>query len=177
VQPDALPRSSFCHGLPKSVFCPHGRGRFRGIALNIIFSSTQAQAIRGDRANALTQRMLVEGASGVVLSLASVEARQEICEKNLHADAMVGSDPFPGFWVPDWEQLRLRDQLTADGASPTGHIADVTRLSLACDCSDVTSIARTYQQRFSWFRGVALRSAGVSYNTLRQGRNKWPKTS
>jgi hypothetical protein len=54
-------------------------------------------------------------ASDVALSFASVEPRHEVREKNIHADAMVRSDPSPGFRVANRKQLRLRDQLIADG--------------------------------------------------------------
>jgi len=103
---------------------------------HIISSSARAQVIRGDRANAVRLKNACCGASEPVLPFASVEPRHEICEKNLHADAMVGSDPFPGFWVLDGEQLRFSDQVVADGASPTGHRE---WLSLAWDCSDFAS--------------------------------------
>jgi len=44
-----------------------------------------------------------------MLSFPSVELGAYVREKNLHADAMVRSDPFSGFWVQDREQLQLRD--------------------------------------------------------------------
>jgi hypothetical protein len=72
----------------------------------------------------------------LALSLPSVEPGHYVREKNLDADAMVGSDPFPGFWVSDGEQLRFSNQVVADGASPTGHRE---WLSLAWDCSDFAS--------------------------------------
>jgi hypothetical protein len=104
--------------------------------LIIISNFAQAQAIRGVRAKSLTQRNACCAASEIVLPFASIEPGHCVREKNLHADAMVGSDPFPGFWVSDGEQLRFSDQVVADGASPTGHRE---WLSLAWDCSDFAS--------------------------------------
>lgn len=72
----------------------------------------------------------------VVFSFASVELGAYVREKNIHADAMVGSDPLSVFRVSNREQLRLRDQLAADGASPAGHREC---MSLAWDCSDFGS--------------------------------------
>jgi len=68
-----------------------------------------ACAIWGDRANALRLKNAFDGPSTVVLSFASVEPGHYVREKNLHADAMVRSDPFSGFRVHDREQLQLRD--------------------------------------------------------------------
>ena len=70
------------------------------------------------------------------MSFVSVEPRHYVRKKNLDANAMVCSDPLPGFRVSDGEQLRFSDQVIADGASPTGHRE---WLSLAWDCSDFAS--------------------------------------
>ena len=72
----------------------------------------------------------------LALSLPSIEPGHYVREKNLDANAMVGSGPLPSFRVLDREQLCLRDQFVADGASPTGHRK---WLSLAWDCSDFAS--------------------------------------
>jgi hypothetical protein len=121
------------------------------------FLHAPPRLIRDDRANALRLKNAFDGPSTVVLSFASVEPGQYVREKNLHADAMVGSGPFPAFRVANRKQLRLRDHAVADGASPAGHRAGVSRVSVDCDCSEfliLPPLPRTYRQRLSWFRGV-----------------------
>jgi len=49
------------------------------------------------------------GTPEIMLSFPSVELGAYVREKNLHADAMVRSDPFSGFRVQDREELQLRD--------------------------------------------------------------------
>jgi hypothetical protein len=95
--------------------------------------------VDGDRTNALRIKNAFSGASEVVLSFESVEPGRYAREKNIHADAMVRYDPFPGFRVANREQLRLRDQLVADWALPAGHRIGVRRGSFDCDRSDFTS--------------------------------------
>jgi len=66
----------------------------------------------------------------LALSLPSVEPGHYVPEKNLHADAMVRSDPFPGFRVSNREQLRLPDQFATDGTSISIYPARVGRIGV-----------------------------------------------
>jgi hypothetical protein len=81
--------------------------RNRSLAVSIL--PARAQAIRGDRANGVRLKNAFGATPEIMLSFPSVEPGAYVLEKNLHAEAMVGSNPLAGFVVSDREQLRLRD--------------------------------------------------------------------